>query len=108
MLYLYRSLFTPSLSAHMDEPVYECSFKNPQACWYGFMIMTSIELKSKIEVLMGGNDTLAWPAGAGTAAFPSTGTPWQPRLFCAVPSPCACCSDDLNQSKQHDGLFLAS
>ena len=90
----YGSLFTPSLSAHMDEPVYECSFKNPQACWYGFMIMTSIELKSKIEVLMGGNDTLAWPAGAGTAAFPSTGTPWQPRLFCAVPSPCACCSQN--------------
>jgi hypothetical protein len=71
----YGSLFSPSVTAMMDEPVYECSYmKNPQACWFGFLFLTSIELQSTIEFLMAGNDTLPWPAGTGsaTSAFSST------------------------------------
>lgn len=71
----YGSLFTPSVTALMDEPVYECDYLyNPQACWFGFLFITSIELQSSISFLMGGNDTLPWPAGTEsvTSTFPGT------------------------------------
>eukprot|EP01043_Picozoa_sp_COSAG02_P066266 COSAG02_NODE_10255_length_1986_cov_1.105458_1_plen_506_part_10 len=47
------SLFSPSVTALMDEPEYECSYlSNPQACWFGFLFLTSIELQSSIAFLM--------------------------------------------------------
>lgn len=62
------SLFSPSVTALIDEPVYECNWlTNPQACFLGALFVTSIELQSSIAFLMGGNDTLPWPDGTGSA-----------------------------------------
>ena len=70
----YGSLFSPSVTALIDEPEYFCSFKNPQACWFGFVFITSIELMSKVEFLMGGNDTLPFPSATTsvTSSFSNT------------------------------------
>lgn len=69
------SLFSPSVTALMDEPEYECSYlTNPQACFFGFLFVTSIELQSSIAFLMGGNDTLPWPASTRSAAQAMAGT----------------------------------
>lgn len=71
----YDSLFSPSVTALIDEPEYECSLLyNPQACWFGFVFVTSIELQSSIAFLMGQNDTLPWPDGTGTATQTMAGT----------------------------------
>jgi len=60
----------------MIEPEYACSFKAPQACFFGALIIMSVELQSTIEILIAGNvtDTLPWPASTSTSSSFSQST----------------------------------